>query len=130
MSILESLNLCLSYGCLRMCVYTSWQDFAMWCFQPKWQCQKNRVEILCKNPVRMPRDVLPRLDIIFWCISGLRRSAPLLGQRPSPLDPNNFHTGQCVAYDPEIAHLACGMRPGRSTGGTEMPRFVLHTCFR
>ena len=26
--ILESLNLRLSYGCLRMCFYTSWQNFA------------------------------------------------------------------------------------------------------
>ena len=70
MYILESLNLRLSYGCLRMCFYTSWQRFANMMSPDQMTMPARTVLKLCARTRSECPDIF-LLDLISWRISGI-----------------------------------------------------------
>ena len=70
MYILESLNLRLSYGCLRMCFYTFCQHFANMMSPAQMTMPARTVSKFCARTRSECPDIF-FLDLISWCISGI-----------------------------------------------------------
>ena len=69
MYIFEFLNLRLSYGCLRMCFYTSWQKTCKYDVSSSNDYDsKNHIDTLREDPVRISRYIVsgPDISMSFW----------------------------------------------------------------
>ena len=96
MHILESLNMCLSYGCLRMCFYTSWQNFANMMSPAQMTMPARTASKFCARTRSECSDIF-FLDLISWRISEIIEpwsecSPEILGINLR--SPTNYHDAQ------------------------------------
>ena len=75
MYILESLNMCLSYGCLGMCFYIPWQNFANMVSPGKMTTTARTASKFCARTRSECPDIF-FLDLISWWISGSIEPGP------------------------------------------------------
>ena len=95
MYILESLNMCLSYGCLGMCFYIPWQHFANMVSPVKMTTTARTASEFCARTRFECPDIF-FLDLISWRISGIVEPWPecqlelILDLQPTT-DPTGFY---------------------------------------